>query len=92
MSDAIKKEAISLTVKNKAKQIAKVPEKPKKWKLFSFEINGVVIERGYPHWTEIIFIIVVVGSIIVLAVMQDPNNTEIIKSLFFQIERISTYK
>jgi hypothetical protein len=76
MSDAIKKEAISLTVKNKAKQIAKVPEKPKKWKLFSFEINGVVIERGYPHWTEIIFIIVVVGSIIVLAVMQDPNNTE----------------
>ena len=27
MSDAIKKEAISLTVKNKAKQIAKVPEK-----------------------------------------------------------------
>ena len=45
--------------------------------LFSFTLNGVLIQRGYPHWTEILFYLVLLSAIIILVVLTDPNNAGI---------------
>ena len=45
--------------------------------LFSFTLNGVLIQKGYPHWTETLFYLVLVAAIVILAILSDPNNADI---------------
>ena len=45
--------------------------------LFSFTLNGVLIQRGYPHWTEMLFCLILLSAIIILIVLTDPNNADI---------------
>ena len=37
--------------------------------LFSFTLNGVLIQKGYPHWTETFFL-VLVAAIVILAILK----------------------
>jgi hypothetical protein len=64
---------VQSTVK-KARQ--PLPHKPEKQIWFSFQIGGKKIERGPPHWTEILFIIVIIGSCAMLGVVGDPNMAQ----------------
>ena len=67
------KAAVSVNMPKAARK--KKPEKPAKSILFEFKnpLNaaGPPIQRGYPHWTEVLFLLILITSISMVFVSKD---------------------
>eukprot|EP00943_MAST-04B_sp_MAST-4B-sp1_P000832 g832.t1 len=67
----------------------KAPKKPEKSILCAipnpFDKEGPPIRRGVPHWTEVLFLIIFIASIVMIFVSTDTQNTADQKKLIASI-------
>ena len=62
-----------------------LPNAPEKKTLFSFTVNGQKIERGYPHWTEILFVLVIIFSIVMIPISTNAETSNEDRDTFSNI-------
>jgi predicted negative regulator of RcsB-dependent stress response len=79
VATAVAKQAVGNAINVKGS--VNLPKKPEKKVLFSFTCRGEKIGWS-PHWTEILFIVMIIVSIVMLAVLGSPETSDAQRETF----------